>query len=131
MVYVTVYVTNCDQPLDAFGFDVNYRWDWLVFERAEISNTLVANWIEAAAAPLGFDRVRVGGYDLTGIAPGTSGPLMRLYFHVLSWVTLDSAVRFDPGSLTDDVVYFTLRECEGGSIPVEGRTWGGVKALYE
>ncbi len=132
-VYVEVYVTNCDLPLDAFGFEILYRPDWLLFVRGETTNTLVANWIQAAAAPVPntFARVRVGGYDLVGIAPGTSGVLMRLYFQVWSWVSLDTAVWFDEWSLTDDVAGFLLRECEGGNIPVEGRTWGGVKALYE
>ena len=128
---VTVYVGNCDNPIDAFGFEIFYNPDDLLFVGADRANTLVENWIraDAAPAPNSASRVRVGGYNLTGIVPGPPRPLIRLRFRVLSSFPFPSALAFDDASLTDDVVGFSLFDCIV-PLPVEGRTWGGVKALY-
>jgi hypothetical protein len=128
---VTVYVGNCDQPIDAFGFEIFYDPGLLLFVGADRSNTLVESWIraDAAPAPNSASRVRVGGYNLTGIVTGPPRPLIRLRFRVLTSFPYPSALAFDYASLTDDVVGFSLFDCIV-PLPVEGRTWGAVKALF-
>jgi hypothetical protein len=128
---VTVYVGNCDRQIDAFGFEILYNTDHLLFVGADRSNTLVESWIRADAAPAPGDasRVRVGGYNLTGIVTGPQRPLIRLRFLVLTSFPFPSALGFVGESLTDDVVGFSLFDCVV-PLPVEDRTWGGVKALY-
>ena len=128
---VTVYVGNCDRPIDAFGFEILYNTDHLLFVGVDRSNTLVESWIRADAAPApgNASRVRVGGYNLTGIVTGPPRPLIRLRFRVLSSFPFPTALVFDEASLTDDVVGFSLFDCIV-PLPVEDRTWGGVKALY-
>jgi len=128
---VTVYVGNCDRSIDAFGFEILYNADHLLFVRADKKNTLVESWIRADAAPVPNtdSRVRVGGYNLTGIVTGPPRPLIRLRFLVLTSFPFPSAIAFDEASLADDIVGFSLFDCIV-PLPVEGRTWGGVKALY-
>ena len=130
---VTVFIKNCDVAVDAFGFELLYQDEHLRFVRADRTHTLVEDWIKADAAIVPSDtnsRIRVGGYDLAGIAPGDERPLIRLLFLVITPFPFDSALVFDDASLTDDIVDFQLLGCVV-PVPVDGRTWGAVKAMYE
>lgn len=129
---VTVRVTNCGSLIDAFGFDVVYQAAHLEFLGVEKEGTLVETWVVTEARGIGalHTRVRVGGFDPVGIGVVDHESLIVLKFRVLTSLPFDSAVVFDPDSLTDDVVGFGVADCLV-PLPVRTRTWGAVKAIYE
>lgn len=110
---VTIFVTDCDRQIDAFGFELVFRPDHLRFVGVDKRNTLVENWMAASASlvPNMNSRVRVGGFDVNGFGAGPERPLIKLLFVVATAFPLDSPMAFDAGSLTDDVVGFRLLDC--------------------
>jgi len=133
-VCVTLRVTTCDAPFNAFGVDVSFPSDYMMFSGIETAGLLTADWDEIDAAIVdGFPSVlRIGGYDQDGFGLETRAALVQICFELTDELPSGNEMTIDESSMVDDLEGYLTFDCRMPSIvPVETSTWGMIKALFE
>lgn len=133
-VCVTLRLTTCQAPFDAFGVEVIFPSPFMTFSGVETAGTLTSDWDEISASVVDGQpsHLRIGGYDPVGFGVQTLAPLVRLCFTLTSEVPSGSQMMIDNATMVDCLEAAVGLDCRMPSItPVETSTWGKIKALFE
>ena len=133
-VCVTLRLSTCQVPFDAFGVEVIFHSDYMTFSGLETTGMLTADWdqISAVVVDGSPNRLRIGGYDPVGFGVQTEAALIRLCFSLTAQLPSGFGMVIDDATMVDCIETAQSVDCQMPSItPIETSTWGKIKALFE
>jgi len=133
-VCVTLKLSTCQVPFDAFGVEVIFPAAYMTFSGFETTGMLTADWDQISAVVIDGspNRLRIGGYDPIGFGVQTREALIRLCFSLTAQLPSGRGMVIDDATMVDCLATAESIDCLMPSItPIETSTWGKIKALFE